>query len=258
MQEFSDIEAVILDKDGVFVSFDNLWLRIIAYRAQIIAEESAETSPMLVSIRNACIRAMGVDEDTESIDPDGPCAMPEADIRTALATALYITKIEHDPSYKWKQAFTTVDSCIARAHQDLNHAEMSEPISGSVEKIKELSEQGFKLGVFTADDEQNAEAALEKFAIKDLFSGMQAGEFKTSDNYSALCKRMSVDPKKTLLVSDSPHDIKVAKEAGAKTIAVLSGVVEESKAEESFADHSDSILKSLAELKLDGKKKVVA
>lgn len=258
MTNFSDIEAVILDKDGVFVSFDKLWLRVIAYRAQIIAEEASDTSEMLVAVRNACIRAMGVDEDTESIDPDGPCSMPHSGVRMALATALYITKIEDDTSYTWKQAYATIDLCVERAEKELNHAEMSEAIDGSIEKIKELSELGFKLGIYTADIEENANAALEKFEIKSLMSGMQAGEFKTAENYKALCKRMSVDPTKTILVSDSPHDIKVSKEAGAQTIAVLTGIVEESKADESFADSADTILNSLADLELEGKKKVVA
>jgi hypothetical protein len=53
--KFENIEAIILDKDGVFVDFNKVWLRIIAYRAQLIAERAANTSPELATIREACL-----------------------------------------------------------------------------------------------------------------------------------------------------------------------------------------------------------
>lgn len=256
MSDLSKIEAVILDKDGVFVNFHQLWLRMIAYRAQLIAERSSDTSEMLVKIRTACIRAMGIDEDDESIDPFGPCSMPAQEVRLALATALFITCNEFDPTYKWETAFAVVDASMEQAKSDLSLVDMSEAIPGSIEKIKELADAGFKLGVFSSDSEENIKATLTKFGIKKLIQEIQAGEIKTQKSFEDLCARMGVKPGKALLVTDSPIDLKVAKEAGAYTVAVLSGVIEESSAASLTKGIADEVISSLKDLVI--KKKVKA
>jgi phosphoglycolate phosphatase len=256
MSDFTNIEAVILDKDGVFVNFHKLWLRMIAYRAQLIAERAAETSEMLVKVRTNCIRAMGIDEDDEAIDPFGPCSLPAQEVRVALATALFITCNEVDPTYKWKTAFLTVDESMEQAKSELSLVVLSEPIAGSIEKIKDLAKSGIKLAVFTSDSPENINSTLDKFGIKELFSEIQAGEVKTQALYEELCTRLGVKPEKTLLVTDSPIDLKVAHDAGAKTVAVLSGVIEQAHAASLTKGIAHQVIPSLADLDLTNKKKV--
>ena len=260
MKNFSNIEAVILDKDGVFVNFQNLWLRVIAYRAQLIAELSCDTSPTFAKVRAACIRAMGVDEDDETVDPMGPSAMPADFVRLALATALYINKNDEDPSFSWSQAFRIVDESMKITREDLNIVEMSEAIEGSVEKIKELVKAGFKVAVYTSDAEAHATATLEKFGITKEISALQAGELKTETNYRSLCAKLKVKPENTLLVTDSPIDLQAAKDAGASTIVVFSGVIDKLLHQSLFKGLADEALDSLADLDLKSltKKKALA
>jgi phosphoglycolate phosphatase-like HAD superfamily hydrolase len=258
MSEITNIEAIILDKDGVFVNFHKLWLRMIAYRAQLIAERSAETSEMLIKIRTNCIRAMGIDEDDEAIDPFGPCSLPAQEVRVALATALFITCNEVDPTYSWSSAFRTVDESMDQAKTELSLVDLSEPIPGSIEKIKDLVKSGFKIAVFTSDSTENINATLEKFGIKNLISGIQAGEVKTQALYEDLCSSLGVKPENTLLVTDSPIDLKVAHDAGAKTVAVLSGVIEEGSASSMTKGIAHQVINSLAELEISYPKKVKA
>jgi phosphoglycolate phosphatase-like HAD superfamily hydrolase len=243
-----NIEAVILDKDGVFNDFHKVWLRIIAYRAQQIAELSSETSEMLVKIRSATIRSMGVDEDDETIDPYGPCSMPLANVRMALATALYLTKNELDPNYKWQTAWVVVDRAIEQTSNDLSIAELAETFPGVIEKIKELAASGLKLAVYTSDSEENSETCLNKFGIKKLIKANKGGEIKTASGYKELCKRIKVDPSKTIMVTDSPHDLRIAKEAGAKTILVLSGVTRPEENISHIENLFDMVIDSLADL----------
>lgn len=259
--KFENIEAIILDKDGVFVDFSKVWLRVIAYRAQLIAERAATTSPELAEIRAACITSMGVDEDLDSVDPYGPCSLPKDVVRIALATGLYMAKNASDPNFGWIHCFETVDECMIQAREEMKVSELSEEIPGSIAKIKELAEK-FKIAIYTSDTMENTTATLDKFDLAgSVCEDMQTGDKKDADNYQALCEKIGVKPENTLLVSDGPNDIRAAKACGAKTIAVLSGVLEEDFNLNTIRDLTDEILDSLADLKLSnisGPKKKVA
>ena len=259
MKEFSNIEAVILDKDGVFVNFQKLWLRVIAYRAQLIAELSCDNSEAFAKVRAACIRAMGIDEDDETVDPIGPAAMPADSVRLALATALYINKNDEEPSFSWSHAFRIVDDSMVQTKEALDIIEMSEPIEGSVEKIKEIVKAGLKVAVYTSDAEEHAKKTIEKFEITKEISALQAGELKTEENYRSLCKVLKVNPENTILLTDSPIDLKAAKAAGAKAIVVYSGVVDKTLHQGLINGLADDALDSMADLDLNnlGKKKAV-
>lgn len=262
MSKFDDIEAVILDKDGVFNNFHTVWLRVIACRAQSIAEKVSATSEMLVKVRAACIRAMGVDEDDEHIDPYGPCSMPLANVRLALATALYLTVNESEPSFNWTKAFLVVDEVIAETKLDLNVVEMSESFPGVLEKITEIGKSGMPIAVFTSDSLENTKGSLKKFNIDKYVKVTQAGEYKTTEIYNGICKDLGIKASKTLMVSDSPHDITIAKAAGAKTVLVLTGMIPPEANTKIYEGVADEVLNSLADLKLGQskttKKKVTA
>lgn len=258
---FQNIEAIILDKDGVFVDFDKVWLRIIAYRAQLIAEQASNTSEELVVIRTACIRAMGVDEDLDTVDPYGPCSLPKDIVKIALITGLYMAKNSTDPNFGWTHSTEIVEDCMRQAREELNVAELSEEVPGAIAKIKELAEK-FKIAIYTSDSLLNTTATLDKFDLAGCVSEeIQAGEKKDADNYMSLCERIKVNPANTLLISDGPNDIKAAKACGAKTIAVLSGVLDEDYNLKTIKDFTDLVLNSISDLdasSIDGPKKKLA
>ena len=259
--KFENIEAVILDKDGVFVDFNKVGLRIIAYRAQLIAERASNTSEELVSIRNACIKAMGVDDDLDTVDPYGPCSMPRDTVRLALATAVYLTKNGVDPNFGWLHSFEIVDDCMQQAREELKVSELSEEIPGAIAKIKEIAEN-YKVAIYTSDSMQNTIETLDKFDLAgSVCEDIQAGEKKNADNYMTLCEKIGVKAENTLLISDGPLDIRAAKACGAKAIAVLSGVLDEDYNMKSIRELTDEVLDSIAELdinNIDGPKKKLA
>lgn len=250
----SDIKAVILDKDGVFVNFQKLWFRIIAYRAQLIAEYATDTSDRFAKVREACIKAMGIDIDDEIIDPHGPISTPKGMVRMALLTALYLTVVDYDPSFTWKQAVDIVDKSFVEAAEKLDYAEMVEEVEGSVAKIQELADEGFKLAIYTSDSKEHTDICLEKLSIDNCFAHIHAGDYKTTDIYTDICKSLKVKPSETIMVSDCPHDLVIAKEAGAQTAAVFSGVVVKEEPE-AFKGLADMSLDSLRDMKLSTSKK---
>lgn len=262
MANFQNIEAIILDKDGVFVDFHKLWLRVIACRAQLIAEFASETSEMLVKVRTACIRAMGVDEEDEMVDPCGPCSMPLSSVKLALATALFITRGEADPHYQWFTALKTVDRAIEETKSILNVVELSEAIPGSIEKIQELSKAGFKIGIFSSDSDDNVSGTLNKFGIDKSADASNCGILKDKNRLVELCEKLKVKPENTLVITDTPNDLNSAREAGAKSILVLSGVIKEAESLDALETKADLVINSLADLDLatisNSKKKVAA
>ena len=256
--KFENIEAVILDKDGVFVDFNKAWLRIIAYPAQLTAERASNTSEELIAIRNACIKAVGVDDDLDIVDPYGPCSMPKDTVRLALATGLYLTKNSTDPNFGWMHSFEIIDECMQQAKEEMKVSELSEEVPGSIAKIKEIAEN-YKVAIYTSDSMQNTIETLDKFDLAGcVCEDMQTGEKKDADNYLSLCEKIGVKAENTLLISDGPLDIRAAKACGGKTIAVLSGVLDEDYNLNTIRDLTDEILPSIAELDLsniDGPKK---
>ncbi len=252
----SKIKAVILDKDGVFVDFHKLWLRVIAYRAQLIAETATGSWDRFHVLRTACIRAMGVDEEEETIDAYAPCSMPAADVKLALKVATYITVNTWDPAFSFKQASDIVEQCFADTIVQLDFSEMVESIPGSIEKINEIDEAGFKIAVLSSDSSSNIKIALEKFKIKSKISALQGDHLKTPELYAALCKKLQVEPADTVMISDAPRDLEIARAAGAKTIGVLTGVVPKENIG-LLKVVADEVLGSLADLnvsKLSGDK----
>lgn len=247
----SKIKAIILDKDGVFVSFHKLWLRVIACRAQIIAERTTETWDIFNKVRTTCIRAMGVDEDDESIDPFSPVSMPADLVDVALYTAVYLTINEINPKFTWLNAREIVDKSIIEARESFDVLENSEPIEGSIEKIREIHEAGFELAVYTSDTLEHSEGTLKKFGVEDCFSGVFAGKHKDKETYENICKSLRLKPSETILISDAPKELIGAKEAGAYTIGLLSGVSEKKVFEtHEVKNFVDEIIPSLRDLDL--------
>jgi len=253
----SKIKAVILDKDGVFVDFHKLWLRVIAYRAQLIAETATAAWDQFDRVRTVCIRAMGVDEEEETIDAYAPCSMPAADVKLALKVATYLTVYSWDPNFSFRQASDIVEQCFADTIVQLDYAELVESLPGTIEKINEIDEAGLKIGVFSSDSTANIKTALDKFKLKSKIAALQGDHLKTPELYAALCKKLGVDPSETVMISDAPRDLEAARAVGARTIGVLTGVV----AKENIGllkVVADEVLGSLADLnisKLSGGKK---
>jgi HAD superfamily hydrolase (TIGR01509 family) len=258
MKKFENIKAIILDKDGVFVDFHKLWSRVIACRAQLAAEMTTSNWEQFNLVRTACIRSMGIDEDDETIDPHSPISLPADMVRLVFSTALYLTANEINPRFDWKQTREISARCMEEAKKQLNSIELSEPLPGVIKKIKEIADNDYAIAVFSSDTEDNVDKTLEKFDIADCVTAVQAGELKTSALYSKLCTKLKVKPEETLLISDSPDDLRKAKEAGARTIGVLSGITSKASSSGAFEEFSDDIIDSLAKLdlsKIQGKLK---
>lgn len=255
MKSYDNIKAIILDKDGVFVDFHQLWMRIIAARAQILAEYTTAKWEDFNYVRTMCIRAMGVDEEDESIDADSPVCMPADMVRMAVTTGLYLAVNHLEPTYTWANAIQDVRKSDKDLAEQLNMEDMIIAVEGSIEKIKAISKAGYKLALYTSDSEKNSQKTIEKFSINGIFETSICGKYKTIDLYKSICKQLKVKESETIFITDSPVDARVGREAGAHVIAVMSGVLREAD-KEANAEYVDDFIPSLAKLDLKKIKQV--
>lgn len=248
MQIPAGIKGIILDKDGVFVDFRKLWERVIVYRAQLIAENSLEAWDHFEKVRANAMKVMGLDPGTEEFDPYSPGAcMPKETVKISLASSLYTYLHDLNANYTWKEAFDSVETSFAKVESEFDFIAVSEPIDAVVEKINEFYNKGYKLAVLTSDIEANAIGALDKFAIRDKFLFVQAGKHKTPELFKDVCRRMGLKPEETIMVGDTPGELRAAKSCGAFAVGVLSGVVNQANKQILDAE-ADLVINSLAEL----------
>lgn len=250
MSKATEIEVIILDKDGVFVNFENLWGKIIVYRSQLLAENSLNAWEGFETVRNDCMRVMGLNPETEEFDPYSPgSSMPFEHVKIALASCLFTSVRKFRPEFNWKNAIDAVEQSVVQVKSSYNYVDLSEPIDGSIEKINEIHNAGFKLAVLTSDIKENAIGALEKFGVKDKFTRVNAGKRKTPEVYQKICDELGVPASKTVMVGDTPYELESARSCGATTVGVLSGVVPEHE-KQILEEHADMVLGSLADLDL--------
>lgn len=93
--------------------------------------------------------------------------------------------------------------------------------------LRELKEKGLKLGIITSKYREPVMDVLSHFGISELFdvvvTGYEVIRHKPApDIVLEAAKRLRTDPKRCVVVGDSPLDVQAGKRAGSFTIAVLS------------------------------------
>jgi HAD superfamily hydrolase (TIGR01509 family) len=106
--------------------------------------------------------------------------------------------------------------------------EQVQPFPGVEPVLKELKERSLKLGVLTSSW-ASALRPLKSHSLDGYFDVLLSREDgfrpKPSPEGMLRCfKRMGVNPESSLVIGDSPVDIRSGKAAGALTIGVLSGI----------------------------------
>jgi phosphoglycolate phosphatase len=137
---------------------------------------------------------------------------------------------------------------------DANFAKSMEmhptPVTDLASLFGRLKAKGLKIGVATMDSHAAARAAIETFelvGLVDFACGYDSGHgHKPGPGMvEAFCRAVELAAKDVAVVGDTPHDMHMARAAGAGlAIGVLTGV----SPREVLADHADRVLASIAEI----------
>lgn len=112
-------------------------------------------------------------------------------------------------------------------------ANNSSLFDGVPEMLKNLRQQGVKLALVTTRSKKDVLAILNKFSLDILFDvvitrdDVSVGKPSPEPILLAL-KRLSVSPGEAVVIGDMPTDIEAGKRAGSKTVALMTGLFNES------------------------------
>ncbi|MEC4983791.1 MAG: HAD family hydrolase [Oscillatoria sp. PMC 1076.18] len=236
--KFTDLVAVIFDKDGTLEDSQSFLRELAQKRARLIDAQ-------IPGIGEPLLMAFGVQDAT--LDPTGLMAVGSCR-ENEIAAAAYIAETGRG----WLESLAIAGSAFADADRYLTPgAETSPLFAGSLEVLKFLSEAGLKLGILSADSTPGVEAFIKRHQLSDylqLGMGVDDSRLTKPDPQLFLqaCQALGVEPGKTLMIGDSAGDIQMATEAGAAgTVGICWGTPQAAHLEK-----ADVAIASLDELKI--------
>jgi|YelNatPaOPRAMG01_1025707.scaffolds.fasta_scaffold20705_2 HAD superfamily hydrolase (TIGR01549 family) len=119
-----------------------------------------------------------------------------------------------------------------------NIANSSSLFDGVLETLQTLKHRGLKLAVVTTRSKKDVSLIMEKFSLENFFDVIVTRDDvffgKPSPEPVILAlKKLNVSANEAVVVGDMPTDIESGKKAGTKTIALLTGLFNESLLEAS-------------------------
>jgi len=102
------------------------------------------------------------------------------------------------------------------------------PMDGAVELIDALAAEGFRLAVGSSGPRENVELTLEKLGRRAKFQAAISGSDVTRGKpdpqiFQLAAERLSLPPKRCLVIEDATAGVAAAKAAGAKCLGLASG-----------------------------------
>lgn len=141
---------------------------------------------------------------------------------------------------------------IAERYRDhfLRHDPDTRLFAGAAELVASLHESGFLLAVATGKGRRGLERSLAATGLKRYFHATRCADEGFSKPHpgmlEALMEELGVDPKKTLMIGDTTHDMEMARAAGAFRLGLTHGA----HARAALLDYEPlACLEHLAELK---------
>ncbi len=225
------IRGVLFDKDGTLIDFFQTWAPAYEAAARRLAGGDAALAERLLTIG-------GRDPATGRFKPDSPLASGT----NAEITRIWAEAIGHGDVEGLNKALNLFFNDHA-----LNNAR---PVTDLVDLFGRLKSHGLRLGLATMDSAAAAEAQLLAFGVRplmDFVCGYDSGFGCKPEPgmVEAFCRSANLEPTEIAVVGDSPHDLDMARTAGAGlAVGVLTGV----SPREVLMLHADLVLESIAEL----------
>jgi phosphoglycolate phosphatase len=221
------IKGVLFDKDGTLFDFRASWAPVYA-RA---LTELAEGDPA---------RARRMAEDV-GFDLGGLAFARDSILIAGTVAEIALRLARFVPG----RGPDGIEACLFAHATGAAHA----PVADLPALMAELRRRGLALGLATNDAESVAIANLAAAGLGgmlDFVAGYDSGHGAkpAPGMVLAFCRRTGLDPGTVAMVGDSRHDLEAARSAGARAVAVLTGIA----THDELAPHADHVLGSIAEL----------
>jgi phosphoglycolate phosphatase len=231
-----DIDLVVFDKDGTLISFEAMWsgwIRDLATRLEI-----ATRRPVAGDI----FTTIGYDPVRDRVVPGGPLA---------IATMAGIADTIGAVLRRWCPSVSAARRILAEAWTEPDPVALAVPLTDLERLFRALRDAGRVIAIATTDDRAPTQATLAALGVDGFVDGLVCGDDPgpTKPDPEALRRlgdERSVPIGRVAMVGDTPADLRMGREAGARSIGVSSGVTPADQ----LLSESDVLLASVAELVL--------
>jgi len=224
------IKAILFDKDGTLLDFDDTWAKPQEQAARWAADGNAALSEVL-------LRAGGMDPATRKTEAGSLFAAGNAE---EIAKAFIATG-----SAKDEQSLTTkLDEIFAEGMKN------AVVLAGLGDAVAQLDDAGYPLGVASSDSEASIRVFLKHARLDSCMrfvAGYDSGYGPKPEPgmIHAYAEAMQLPASSIAMVGDNTHDLEMARAAGAGlAVGVLSGT----GTRDELTPLADVVLDSVADL----------
>jgi len=225
------MRGILFDKDGTLLDFEASWSAVYRELCLDLAEGNADAAETMLI-------AGGLDPLTRRF---------RSGATLAAGTTVDIVRVWY-PEFTDDEERAMVER-IDRVFHD-NGIRCSVPVPGLASTLAELEGDGLAMGVATNDGTAATRAALSALGIQNFLPHVfgydsVAHPKPAPDIVHAFCRAIDAAPKDIVVVGDNPHDLQMARSAGAgAAVGVLTG----NSGREDLLPLADAVLASVVDL----------
>lgn len=207
-------KLILFDVDGTLVDDTHRYSSLGKARYKAFKENASENAA------KEWARLSGVNPKDWTIDPLGPISKaPRRDDLAIAASALYLD------GYHWYEARARAEEIYERADEEQKKGFKPKLYEGTLEKVLELKQAGFMLGIATNGVTKITEEMLAGLGLGEVFSIIvgadQVEHSKPEPDMIILaCDKMGVSPSNCIYVGDQYTDMAAANDSGALSVGV--------------------------------------
>ena len=208
-------QAIIFDKDGTLIDFDAMWGGWSVYLAEQLQKVSG------LDVRAGLYEAFGYDATARKVQAGG---------KLASRPMGYLYNLTVEVMQAAGLSSPKAAEVVEKAWHIPDPVLLAKPFTDLRVLFAGLRKQGIQIAIATADDRAPTQAMVEALDIEEYISTMVCADDglpskPAPDMVLTICERLTVDPKKVMVIGDTTSDLKMARAAGAGlAVGVLSGV----------------------------------
>ena len=203
---FTDIAAIIFDKDGTLANVESYLKSLGQKRSQLVDSQ-------VPGVQEPLLLAFGVEE--THLNPAGLLAVGSRH-ESKIAAAAYVAETGRN----WLEAMEIVDSAFEEADSYLQRKADHTPLfADTLDTLTSLATAKIKIGILSADSSLNIQDFIKAYQLDHLvqsYVGVNGTVTKPDPSlFLEICAQLEVFPNQALMIGDSPVDLKMAKTAEA-------------------------------------------
>jgi phosphoglycolate phosphatase len=218
-----DVDLVIFDKDGTLIDIHYYWGGMIKLRSEMLSKKYIKVSAQK-KVTKELMSIMGINLATGKIRSTGPIGINPREFIIALVSKTMEQHYSAITPEQVSDVFIEID-IYSQKHLE----RLVKPLPGVENLLMRLKRQQIKIAIATTDLTSRAKLAMDSIGLSQYFDYIAGSDLvdkakPSPDLVDYLCKKLSSNKNKTVVVGDSIVDFRMAKLAGVGFIGVKTGL----------------------------------